>query len=144
MKKRLFKHTGTLSGELADLSNLDRKELTGKWRVLYGTEPPTGSHRKFLMYAIAYRLQEQVLGGLKPDVRRFLENPQTISPSPGIKPGTRLLREWHGTTYEVIITKDRVCCNGKNYQSLSEAARAITGTHWSGPRFFGLKKKRKA
>lgn len=142
MTKRLFKYKEKLSCELACLPKLGRKELIEKWRVLYGSEPPCGSHHKFLMYAIAYRLQEQALGGLKPAVRRFLENPQPALPSLSIKPGTRLLREWHGVTYEVIIMQDSVNCNGKNYQSLSEAARAITGTRWSGPRFFGLKRKR--
>ena len=142
MKKKLFTHVGKLSSELACLPNLDRKELIEKWHTLYSTEPPGGSHRKFMIYAIAYKLQEQVLGRLKPDVCRFLENPQMISPSPRIKLGTRLLREWHGTTYEVIIMKDCVQCNGRSFRSLSETAREITGTHWSGPRFFGLKKKR--
>ncbi|MBN1546460.1 MAG: DUF2924 domain-containing protein [Syntrophaceae bacterium] len=143
MKKRLFKHTGKLSVELACLPNLDREELIERWHVLYGTEPPDGSHRKFLMYAIAYRLQEQVLGGMKPPIRRFLKNPQQALPSLSIKTGTRLLREWHGVTYEVIIMKDSIHCNGKSFRSLSEAARSITGTRWSGPRFFGLEKRKK-
>jgi hypothetical protein len=58
-----------------------------------------------------------------------------------MKPGTRLLREWHGVTYEVIIMEGGVQCHGKPYRSLSEVARAITGTRWSGPLFFGLKKQ---
>ena len=100
------------------------------------------------MHAIAYRMQEQELGGLKPAARRFLEKAaednvsgHQISSITNIKPGTRLLREWHGVTYEVIIMEDGVQCNGKRYRSLSEVARAITGTRWSGPLFFGLKKQ---
>ena len=100
------------------------------------------------MHAIAHRIQEQTLGGLKPATRRFLEKAaednvsrQQIFPLISIKPGTRLLREWHGVVYEVIVMEDSVYCNGKRYRSLSEVARAITGARWSGPLFFGLKKQ---
>ncbi len=94
-------------------------------------------------------MQEQVLGGLKPSIHRFLtkagddDNPssQQIPPVTIVKPGTRLLREWHGVTYEVIILENSVLCNGKHYRSLSEVARFITGARWSGPLFFGLKKE---
>ena len=61
-------------------------------------------------------------------------------PATSVKPGTRLLREWHGVTYEVTVTEDGVLFKGKKYQSLSEVARIITGTKWSGPLFFGLRK----
>jgi len=147
MKHRLSYKAGRLE-ELAGLSVLDRKELVEKWQLLYGTEPPVGSQNKFLLHAIAYRMQEKALGGLKPATRRFLEKAaqdnafqQQILPAVSIKPGTRLLREWHGVTYEVIILESSVLCNGKHYHSLSEVARAITGAHWSGPLFFGLKKQ---
>ena len=148
MKHRLSLNTGRLANELADLPALDRRELREKWRVLYGTEPPGGVRNNFLMYAIAHRVQEQASGGLEPATRRFLEKTaedntsrrQTVH-SISTKPGTRLLREWHGVTYEVIIREDGVKCNGKCYRSLSEVARAITGTRWSGPLFFGLKKQ---
>lgn len=59
-----------------------------------------------------------------------------------IKPGTRLIREWHGRVYEVEVTRDGVLFNERQYRSLSEVARAITGVKWSGPLFFGLKAKR--
>lgn len=148
MKQGLFLHKKKLATELAGLSALDRRELVEKWQGLYGSEPPAGISNKFLIRAIAYRLQEQVWGGLKPATRRFLEKTaqdnasrQQILPALSIKPGTRLLREWHGVTYEVIIMENGVQCNGKRYRSLSEVARAITGTRWSGPLFFGLKKQ---
>ena len=107
------------------------------------------SQNKFLLYAVAHRMQEKALGGLKPATRRFLEkaaqnndaSKQQLLPAISIKPGTRMLREWHGVTYEVIILESSVMCNGKNYRSLSEVAHAITGTRWSGPLFFGLKKQ---
>ncbi len=148
MKHRLSLNAGTFVGELAGLSSLDRKALLEKWRILYGTEPPGRIQNNFLKHAIAHRIQEMSLGGLKPATLRFLEKAteghacrQQILPAISIKPGTRLLREWHGVTYEVIIMKDGAQCNGKYYRSLSEVARAITGTRWSGPLFFGLKKK---
>ena len=148
MKHRLS-HKAERLAELADLPVLDRRELVEKWRSLYGTEPPVGVRNNFLMHGIAHRMQEKALGGLKPATRRFLEkaaqdndaSKQQSLPAISIKPGTRLLREWHGITYEVIILESSVMCNGKYYRSLSEVARAITGTRWSGPLFFVMKKK---
>jgi hypothetical protein len=141
MKNRL-----SLSSELAGLPILNRKELVEKWQFLYGADSPVGVRNKFLMHGIAHRIQEKALGGLKPAIRRFLEKFDNTSqqqrlPVVRIKPGTRLLREWHGVTYEVIILEKSILCNGKHYRSLSEVARAITDTRWSGPLFFGLKKQ---
>jgi hypothetical protein len=149
MKHHLFLNTRKLVCELAGLPALDHRALIEKWRTLYGTDPPCRVRNNFLMHAIAHRMQEHALGGLKPVTRHFLDKAaednvpgqQRISRVISIKPGTRLLREWHGVTYEVIITEDGVQCNGKRYRSLSEVARAITGARWSGPLFFGLKKK---
>jgi len=148
MKHHLFLNARKLASELDGLPALDRRTLIEKWRTLYGTEPPVGSQNKFLLHAIAYRMQEQALGGLKPATCRFLEKAaqdnasrQRILPIISFKSGTRLLREWHGVTYEVIIMEDGVQCNGKRYRSLSAVARAITGARWSGPLFFGLKKQ---
>ena len=146
--KHQLSHKAVRFDELAGLSALDRKELVEKWRSLYKTGPPVGSQNKFLLYAVAHRMQEKALGGLKPATRRFLEKAaednslrQQMLPVISMKTGTRLLREWHGVTYEVIIMEDGMQCNGKRYRSLSEVARAITGTRWSGPLFFGLKKQ---
>ncbi|MDY0039820.1 MAG: DUF2924 domain-containing protein [Desulforhabdus sp.] len=148
MKHRLISDAGRLAGELAGLPALDREALIEKWRALYGIEPPDGLRNKFLMHAIAYRLQEKALGGLKPATSRFLEkaseengSAKPILPMNSIKPGTRLLREWHGVTHEAVIVENGVKFNGKHYSSLSEVARAITGARWSGPLFFGLKKR---
>ena len=150
MKHRLSLNAGSLASELIDLPALDRIALIEKWRTLYGTEPPGRVRNNFLMHAIAHRMQEKALGGLKPATRRFLEKAaednalrqqQQMLPVISMKTGTRLLREWHGVTYEVIIMEDGMQCNGKRYRSLSEVARAITGTRWSGPLFFGLKKQ---
>jgi hypothetical protein len=148
MKHRLSLNMKKLGSELTGLPALDRRALIERWRSLYEMEPPVGCQNKFLLHAIAYRIQEQASGGIKPATRRFLEKAaqdksfqQQILPTISINPGTRLLREWHGVTYEVIIIEGGVQCNGKRYRSLSEVARAITGTRWSGPLFFGLKKQ---
>lgn len=137
-----------LARELAGLPHLDRWELLERWRVLYGTAPPSHISRPILVRAIAYRMQEQVFGGLKPATRRLLQRvaeeiragkPITSVQSPTLKPGTRLLREWNRTTHEVIVLEDGVLFRGKHHRSLSEVARLITGSRWSGPRFFGLR-----
>ena len=100
------------------------------------------------MRALAYRIQEKALGGLKPSTRRLLANvaaaasahrPMRVAPQPTLKPGTVLLREWHGTQHQVIVREDGVVFQGKRYKSLSQVAHRITGTKWSGPLFFGLK-----
>lgn len=85
------------------------------------------------------------MGGLKPATRRQLQklaegNSLSIQPVAQVKPGTRLLREWHGITHEVLVGEDGVQYRGHYYRSLSQVARVITGAKWSGPLFFGLKK----
>jgi len=148
MKRYSIPESGRLTDELASLPALDREGLVERWRALYGIDPPRGVRNKFLIHAIAHRMQENAFGGLKPAICRFLEkaaedssSKKQIPPIINIKAGTRLLREWHGITYEVIVLENSVMCNGKYYRSLSEVARAITGARWSGPLFFGLKKK---
>lgn len=131
--------------ELARLPDLTHAELKKRWHSLHGREPPKGMSRPLLRQAIAYRLQEQVLGGLRPAMARVLtqfdEGKGTMSLPSSVRPGTWLLREWHGMTYEVTVLEQGVMFKGKKYRSLSEVARVITGAKWSGPAFFGLRKK---
>ena len=94
-----------------------------------------------LARGIAYELQVRQLGGLSPAERKALgalaqgrSNPNPVV----LKTGTRLYRSWQGVTQEVLVLEGRYSWRGKSYASLSEVARAITGTRWSGPRFFGL------
>ena len=137
-----------LASDLVRLSNLDRAELAKKWRELYRSEPPARMGSNFLVSAIAYRLQEQALGGLKPATQRYLASvtgdvssvqQAKMAPPTVVKPGTRLLREWHGVTHEVVVLEDGVRYRDTHYRSLSEVACVITGTRWSGPLFFGLR-----
>lgn len=144
-----YADTGRLASDMASLPALDREELIKKWRALYGTKPPNRVRESFLIRVIAHRMQEQAMGGLNPATRRFLEKAaeethtgrRIPTPPAAVKPGTRLLREWHGVTHEVLVLENGVQCNNTQYRSLSEVARAITGTRWSGPLFFCLRKK---
>src|SRR5262245_33362606 len=120
-------------------------ELRGEWRRLHRAPPPMRLSRDLLMRAITYKLQERLLGGLSGSILRHLEclnGESKVSGAPkpmqpiSLKAGTRLVREWRGVSYSVLVRADGFERNGRRYQSLSESARAITGTHWSGPRFF--------
>ena len=137
-----------LANELATLPTLDKNILRERWKAIYGSEPPARTSLSLLAMAIAYRLQEQVFGGLKPSTRRLLARvagdasearPIAATPSCKATPGTVLLRQWHGVTHRVTVLDKGVLCRGKRYRSLSEVAEQITGSCWSGPLFFGLK-----
>src|SRR6478735_6596044 len=100
--------------------------------------------------SIAYRFQELAHGGLSKATRRrllaltkVLQSNGSVEPDdgPNLRPGARLVREWRGRTHTVQVTEDGFEYDGKPYSSLSKIAHAITGAHWSGPRFFGLNRK---
>ncbi len=120
--------------------------MKDRWRTLYGAPPPARLGRALLTRAIAQRLQEQALGGWTPALRRRLARASEAleaGKQPPVAPvklksGTRLLRAWHGVTHEAIVLEAGVRYRGETYASLSAVAREITGTRWSGPRFFGL------
>jgi hypothetical protein len=140
--------TRSLTDELAELRELDPTTLKQRWRALYRTDAPVRIGQTLLLQAVAYRLQERVLGGLKSSTRRLLERaakdnvdrrPPTQAPAARVAPGTVLIREWHGVSHRVTVLGDGVLLRGARYRSLSEVARKITGTRWSGPRFFGLR-----
>ena len=99
--------------------------------------------RQYLVRRIAYRIQELVHGGLSRDARRRLNDlasgpKKKKQTTTNLQVGTRLIREWHGNKYEVVVKQDGFVYNGKTYRSLSAVARAITGKHKGGRRFFGL------
>ncbi|MGO9605397.1 MAG: DUF2924 domain-containing protein [Candidatus Binataceae bacterium] len=138
-----------LAAEIAGLPRLAIDELRERWKAMYGKEPSREIGRSFLVRAVAYRLQEKVYGGLKPSTRRLLarfaeETANSNSPKKptqirNVQAGTILVREWQGNAHRVTMLDDGVSFNGKRYRSLSEVAREITGSRWSGPRFFGLR-----
>ena len=133
---------------LSRLPELNLGELRQQWRTLYKAEASPHLSRELLVRAVAYRMQEVALGGLRPARKRQLRHvaeqfKQTgaanTPPHPELKPGTRLVREWQGRTYEVLVLDGGFSWQDTHHRSLSALARKITGTAWSGPLFFGLK-----
>ena len=128
--------------ELAVLAELDRTALLHRWRTAFGREAPPRLSRTLMEKAIAYDLQVKVFGGLSARTRRTLraaakaDGRSSLSKLPSR--GTRLIRAWHGAVHEIEVLEDGYLWRGERHRSLSAIARAITGTKWSGPRFFGL------
>lgn len=132
------------------LAKAQRRQLLDQWRTLFRCDPPRGIPSCWLRMAVAYRLQERAHGALRPSLQRQLleHGPATGKPSnpatTKVGPGTVLVREWQGVTHTVTVLDKGVSYDGMLYRSLTAAADAITGAHWSGPEFFGLKAKRGA
>ena len=135
---------------LARFLELTIFELRGEWRRLHRMPPPMRLSRDLLVRGITYKLQERAYGGLSTATARKLEQAGADSQSRGaakpvqpisLRPGTRLVREWRGVTHMVLIHADGVEWRGQQYRSLSLVARKITGARWSGPRFFGLRRR---
>jgi len=128
--------------ELAALAELDRQALLQRWRRAFGRDAPPRLSRTLMEKAIAYDLQVKAFGGLPARTRRALraaakaDGRSSLSNLPSR--GTRLVREWHGTRHEVEVLEDGYLWRGTRHRSLSAIAGTITGTKWSGPRFFGL------
>ncbi len=138
-----------LARQLAELESANTAELRARWERAYQHSGPKRASRDLLLRLVAYHLQEQAEGGLSKATRRRLAklaglNGESRAPrSPPIlrlKPGSRLIREWHGVTHSVTVLGDGFDWRGTRYASLSQIARAITGARWSGPLFFGLRK----
>jgi hypothetical protein len=150
-EQRLSKLPETILRRLASLKSSPIKVLKQQWLALYGSEPPRHVSRELLTRAVAYRIQEQARGGLKPSTRRRLVRlgndareglPLKFEPATAVSAGTVLVRDWHGTAHEVRVLDRGVLYKRKRYRSLTEVAKLITGVHWNGPRFFGLRSKR--
>ena len=137
----------TTTAQIAQLPQLPMEKLWALWDDLFDRRP--GHHqRTYLESRVAYRLQERAFGGLSSHLRRKLEQIGQTGVVPNHKrrddtelvPGTTLVREYNGLTYRVTVLIDaRFDLDGRAFKSLSAVARAITGTSYSGPVFFGLK-----
>lgn len=136
-----------LAAELKELGGLGTDELRQRWAEFFGMAPSPRISRELLIRAVAHRMQEEAHGGLGKACRRQLARlAETLreggsipmSQTQSFKPGTKLIREWKGKVHEVVIAGGSYIWAGQHYRSLSQIARAITGTRWSGPRFFGL------
>ena len=129
------------------LETLSKDDLRDHWHRYYGNPPPKRLGADLLLRGVAYAVQAEARGGLKPALRRKLKRlardlTQNGGAAPIVrlsyKPGTRLVRVWKGETHEVTILEGDFEWHGQRFDSLSKIAREITGTRWSGPAFFGL------
>jgi hypothetical protein len=129
---------------IASLHQLSTVELRRVWMEAFKTDTCPPLRKNLLIPVLAFRLQEQAFGTLPLDLRKRLReltknsSGSTIS-APAVKPGTRLVREWRGKSHVVTVAEDGYDFQGCRFQSLSEIARQITGSRWSGPLFFGLR-----
>jgi hypothetical protein len=148
-KRRERYSEAEVAAKLDALGTLPRATLVDRWTAAYGGPPPRGLSRRLLEYSAAWHIQARAWGGLSPAaeraLRRYADSPRsgartTSPPRPRntLQPGSRLIREWQGRTCTVDVLDNGFLWDGRRYRSLSEIARAITGTRWSGPRFFGL------
>jgi len=132
---------------LDKLEGMSAPDLRNLWRTEFQEEPPGTSSRDFLRLEIAWRLQASVYGDLSASTRRRLrdvlatdKDASPPSPAAKLRPGTSLVREWNGVKHTVTVVEGGFLYRGKVYTTLSAVAKHITGTQWSGPVFFGLKK----
>ena len=128
--------------EIARLETMSPAELRIRWTEVTSTVVPTISP-KLLRLALSWELQAKAYGGHNRETTRRLDQlARGLTKTERTSPGMRLVREWQGRAHVVTVGEDQVIrWNGREWRSLSEVARAITGTRWSGPAFFGLKKK---
>src|SRR5215472_6122791 len=147
---RPYRAVGTeLERDIAGLGDRSTQDLRLAWRQLHRSGPPPGLSRDLLIRALAHQLQERIEGGGSPALRRRLRSlagefeKGGTSFDPGIlpKPGTMLVRQWHGQVHTVLVREDGFEYEREHYRSLTLIAERITGAHWSGPRFFGLTKR---
>jgi Protein of unknown function (DUF2924) len=148
---------GSVLPIVADLEGHDLSGLRRHWRAHLGGEPPTHLPRWLLMRVLAYRLQSDAFGGLDKSIQRMLPSkrdddaaapferraPQTRE-GVGLKAGALLVREWKGRLERVMILEEGFGWNGQTFRSLSQIAKAMTGTNWNGHRFFGLRQGKPA
>ncbi len=142
--------TADLATRLAALSEMAAVDLRAEWRRLYRAHPPQKIGRHLLELGVAWKLQERAYGGYSATMKRRLAELTKTMEAKGdlakarsirLKPGAKLIREWRGETHDILVLEDGFQWRGQRWRSLSAIAREMTGTHWSGPRFFGLRAK---
>jgi hypothetical protein len=141
----------SITERLLSLSHLNKPALAKLWQRFFESNPPPGMRKELMLQFLAYRIQEQEFGGFSDRTRRRLrelansiasDTSSSTSARLAIKPGTRLIRQWKDQVHMVNVEEGNYEYRDSRYESLSEIARLITGTRWSGPLFFGLKSKR--
>jgi hypothetical protein len=144
----------TLDAEIARLRDLGIAALRSRWQTAFGRQAPPHLPRHLLLRVLAYRLQAEHWGDLDAETMRLLD--RAVSPEQAgqqavermahdaeIRPGTVLGREWKGQMHRVTVLTEGFAWSGKTYASLSKVAFAITGTRWNGPKFFGMRDRRR-
>jgi len=143
----------TTMDEIARIERMSKAELRKAWHRQHERDPPPCLSAKLIRSGLMFDAQAARSGGISLRIRRKLariasklecDKTSPVLDTQALTPGTRLIREWRGTKHNVEVLSDGFAYGGAIYGSLSEIARVITGAHWSGPRFFGLKNRRKA
>lgn len=141
-----------ISEQIAALPAMNKAQLLGVWAKHFKNPPPATLRKQLMVPVLAYRMQEQEFGGLSQRARRRLEEIAASLNGKRAKPplrteeppqGTRIVRVWRGEAHEVLCTDDGYSYRGNQFASLSKIAKEITGTHRSGPAFFGTREKTK-
>jgi hypothetical protein len=138
-----------IEAEMTSLFDRSTSELRLAWRQLHRTEPPSGISRDLLIRSLAYDLQQRAHGSPNLRLRRRLQSlaaasgkgARSVAPGVVLKAGTTLVRQWRGRTHTILVRENGFEYEGERYRSLTVIAKRITGTHWSGPRFFGVTKR---
>src|ERR1700675_3332721 len=145
----------SIENEIAHQRGLDLRGIRSRWQSVFGRPAPAHLTRHLLFAVLAYRLEADRFGDLDHPTRQLLDRTVAKETAPamtarlasfdqkrtGLAPGTVLVREWDRQSQRVMVMADGFAWNGQTYDSLSKVAFAITGTKWSGPRFFGLRDK---
>ena len=135
---------GAIEAEVDRIRSLRIDALRTRWRMTFGAVPPPGLTKDVMSRMIAYRIQEEAFGGLDRKMVKLLDRLARDEEKPNelnrrLKPGTVLVREYRGERHTVTVVPDGFLWQEKTWSSLSTIAKAITGTAWNGPRFFGLR-----
>ena len=141
-----------IEAEIAGLPDRSTHELRLAWWSFHRGDPPLGLSRDLMIRALANKMQERAHGGPSLALRRRLQTlagefeKGVLSFDPGtvLKTGATLVRQWRGHTHTVLVREGEFEYEGQRYRSLTVIAERITGTHWSGPRFFGVNKRARA
>ncbi len=124
---------------ILEIEALDRASCLDRWRQAFGRSPPKYLSPQFMKRVLIWETQNRALGGVSVKTKQRLKQ---IAARKGLpttaKPGSHLVREWNGRTYQVEVIDGGYVMDGKTWRSLSAIAKHITGAHWSGPRFFGV------
>ncbi len=142
MDQRTIK-LASIEAEISQIRSLGIDALRKRWRTTFGAIPAKGLTKDIMVRMIAYRIQEDVLGGLDRETARLLDRlargDKPLELNRRLKAGTVLIREYQGERHTVTVVPDGFVWRETTYSSLSSIAQAITGTKWNGPRFFGLR-----